>query len=206
MHQNSSLPDSSLLDSSLTNGRVLRGHAMQGTMPREAQGTTWPSLPSNGRDHQTHEKGTPPGSPIVTHIAATREMHQAGQVASYSVTKGISQVRHAGCVTTPTGRLRKGKPAKAASRTSVRPGSTGGSAGKSCVAALSSQQASGVWQHFQHGSRLPFRGVSHGNGRHDNKRTEVCVGSVVDEAARVPRRAPLQGILLITPEARPTAV
>ena len=66
------------------------GHAMQGTMPGEARGITWPSLPSNGRGHQTHEKGTPPGSPIVKHIAATREMHQAGQAASYSVMKGTS--------------------------------------------------------------------------------------------------------------------
>ena len=64
-----------------------RGHVKQGT-PGEARGVTWPSLPSNGRGHQTHEKGTPPDSPIVKHIAATREMHQAGQAASYSVTKG----------------------------------------------------------------------------------------------------------------------
>ena len=100
-------------------------HAMQGTMPGEARGITWPSLPSNGRGHQTHEKGTPPGSPIVTHIAATREMHQAGQAASYSVTKGTMH----GCVATPTGRLRKGKPANTASKRISAPGSQGAQQG-----------------------------------------------------------------------------
>ena len=37
-----------------------------------------------------HRKGTPPGSSIGKHTAATREMHQAGQAASYSVMKGTS--------------------------------------------------------------------------------------------------------------------
>ena len=64
------------------------GHARQGTMPEEARGITWHSLPSNGRGHQTHRKGTQPGSSIVRHIAATREMPQVGQAANYSVTRG----------------------------------------------------------------------------------------------------------------------
>ena len=55
---------------------------------------------------------------MVTHIAATREMHQAGQAASYE-RRGVMH----GCVATPTGRLRKGKPAKAASKRISAPGS-----------------------------------------------------------------------------------
>ena len=39
---------------------------MQGKVTGEARGITWPSLPSNGRGRQTHEKGTQPGNPIVT--------------------------------------------------------------------------------------------------------------------------------------------
>ena len=80
----------SLAQAQLERVCIQRGHAMQGTMPEEARGITWPSLPSNGRGHQTHRKGIPPGSPIVKHIAATREMHQAGQAASYLVMKGTS--------------------------------------------------------------------------------------------------------------------
>ena len=72
----------SLAQAQMERACIQWGHAMQGTMPGEARGITWPSLPSNGRGHQTHRKGTPPGSSIVKHIAATREMHQAGQAAS----------------------------------------------------------------------------------------------------------------------------
>ena len=45
-------------------------------------------LPSTGRDHRTNDKSTPPDNPIVKHVASTREIYQAGQAASYSVTKG----------------------------------------------------------------------------------------------------------------------
>ena len=67
----------SLTQAQMERACMQRGHAKQGTMPGEARGVTWPSLPSNGRGHRTHKKSTPPDSPIVKHIAATREMHQA---------------------------------------------------------------------------------------------------------------------------------
>ena len=78
----------SLTQAQMERACMQRGHAKQGTMPGEARGVTWPSLPSTGRGHRTHEKSTPPDSPIVKHVASTREIHQAGQAASYSVTQG----------------------------------------------------------------------------------------------------------------------
>ena len=99
---------------------------MQGTMRGEARGITWPSLPSDGRGQQTHEKGTPPGSPIVTQRAATR--HQAGQATQSR--KARAQVSHAWLRShthgpTVGGRLRKAKPAKAASKRISVSGSQG---------------------------------------------------------------------------------
>ena len=74
--------------------------------------------------HQTHEKGALSGSPIAY------SCHK-GNAPSWTGSKLLSHERHErrgvmrGCVATPTGRLRKGKPAEAASKRISAPGSQG---------------------------------------------------------------------------------
>ena len=112
------------------------GPAMQGTMVEEARGITGPSLPSNGRDYQTHEEEYPARWSFSHAYSCDK-----GNAPSWTGSKLLSHERHErrgvmrGCVATPTGQLRKSKPAEAASKR-IRHG---------CIALPISQQ----------GSRLP---------------------------------------------------